>query len=136
MLAGLRGKGRVGQAIGERLRRGERVDGVGHPLYPDGDPRAAALFESLRERYPRSPELAFVLGVADAAAAAMRERPNLDFALAAVARVLKLPPGSGLTLFGIGRTIGWIGHAIEQYATGQLIRPRAKYVGVAPGQGG
>ena len=34
-------------------------------------------------------------------------------------------------LFAIGRTIGWIGHAIEQYATGQLIRPRAKYVGPA-----
>ena len=32
----------------------------------------------------------------------------------------------------IGRTIGWIGHAIEQYATGQIIRPRAKYVGPVP----
>ena len=30
------------------------------------------------------------------------------------------------------RTVGWIGHALEQYATGQLIRPRAKYVGVPP----
>jgi citrate synthase len=35
-------------------------------------------------------------------------------------------------LFAIGRSIGWIGHATEQYATNQLIRPRAKYVGVAP----
>jgi len=63
---------------------------------------------------------------------ALRERPNLDFALASVARVLRLPPDSGLALFAIGRAIGWIGHAIEQYATGQLIRPRAKYVGVPP----
>ena len=55
------------------------------------------------------------------------------FALAALARVLKLPAGAPLTLFAIGRTIGWIGHAIEQYETGQLIRPRAKYVGVVPG---
>jgi len=47
--------------------------------------------------------------------------------------VLKLPAGSPFTLFAIGRTVGWIGHAIEQYATGQLIRPRARYVGVAPG---
>ena len=60
------------------------------------------------------------------------ERPNLDFALAALARVLRLPAASPLALFAIGRTIGWIGHAIEQYATGQLIRPRAKYVGVVP----
>ena len=72
--------------------------------------------------------------VADAAASPLRERPNLDFGLAALARVLRLPAGSPLTLFAIGRTIGWIGHAIEQYATGQLIRPRAKYVGPVPGQ--
>ena len=63
---------------------------------------------------------------------ATREQPNLDFALAPLARVLRLPAGSPLTIFAIGRTIGWIGHAIEQYATGQLIRPRAKYVGVVP----
>lgn len=86
----------------------------------------------LSERYPKSRELAFVLEIADAAAALTRERPNLDFALVAIARVLRLPAGSPLTIFAIGRTIGWIGHALEQYATGQLIRPRAKYVGVVP----
>jgi Citrate synthase, C-terminal domain len=57
---------------------------------------------------------------------------GIDFALAAVARVLRLPSGAPLTLFAMGRTIGWIGHAIEQYANGQLIRPRAKYVGIVP----
>jgi citrate synthase len=48
--------------------------------------------------------------------------------------VLRLPSGAPLMLFAIGRTIGWIGHAIEQYAANQLIRPRAKYTGVQPGQ--
>jgi citrate synthase len=136
MLAAMRRSRSIGTAIGERLRRGERIDGFGHPLYRDGDPRAAALFEQLQERYPKSPELAFVLEVAAAAAAALRDRPNLDFALAAVARVLRLPADSALTIFAIGRTVGWIGHAIEQYATGQLIRPRARYVGIAPNQAG
>jgi citrate synthase len=37
-------------------------------------------------------------------------------------------------LFAIGRSVGWIGHAMEQYATGQLIRPRARYVGVPPAE--
>ena len=119
-------------AIGERMKRGEPIDGFGHPLYHGGDPRATALLELLRERYAASAELRFTLDFADAAGAALRERPNIDFALAALTRVLRLPPGSPLTLFGIGRSIGWIGHAIEQYATGQLIRPRAKYVGVPP----
>jgi citrate synthase len=132
MLESLRGSGRLRRAVGERLRRGERLEGFGHPLYRDGDPRAVALIALLEERYAKSAELAFVLDVAAAAADATGEKPTIDFALAALARVLRLPSGSPLTLFAIGRTIGWIGHAIEQYATGQLIRPRAKYVGVMP----
>jgi citrate synthase len=34
-----------------------------------------------------------------------------------------------MTIFAIGRTIGWIGHAIEQYELGTMIRPRARYTG-------
>lgn len=132
MLQALRRSRQQHKTIADRLRRGELLEGFGHPLYRDGDPRATALLDQLREYYARSSELAYVLDVADTAASLTRERPNLDFALAAVARVLRLPPGSPLMLFAIGRTIGWIGHAIEQYATGQLIRPRAKYVGVVP----
>ena len=86
----------------------------------------------LRERFAASAELAFTLDFAEAAGSALPEAPNIDFALAAVARVLRLPPGAPLILFAIGRTIGWIGHAVEQYAAGQLIRPRAKYVGIVP----
>jgi citrate synthase len=133
MLATMRRARPVKGALAARLRRGEPIDGFGHPLYRGGDPRAKALLDVLRDGYRRSPEYAFVTAVADAAASATGELPNLDFALAAVARVLRLPTGSALTLFAIGRTIGWIGHAIEQYGTGQLIRPRAKYVGPVPG---
>jgi citrate synthase len=132
MMGSMRRTRHVPQAIAARLRRGESLDGFGHPLYPQGDPRATLLLDLLRERHPKSAELRFVLDVASAATAAVRHPPNLDFALAALGRVLSLPPGAPLTIFAIGRTIGWIGHAIEQYATGQLIRPRAKYVGVSP----
>jgi len=130
LLQALRRTRNLRAALGERLRRGETIDGFGHPLYRDGDPRAAALLELLGDVYPRSPELAFVFDATAAAAALIREQPTIDFALAALARVLCLPPGSPLVMFALGRTIGWIGHAIEQYATGQVLRPRAKYVGV------
>jgi citrate synthase len=132
MLDSLRTTRDLSAALAARLRRGERIDGFGHPLYSHGDPRAALLLDLLRERYPKSTELAFIRRVADAAAHAIREKPNLDFSLAAITRVLQLPSGSPLMLFAIGRAVGWIGHAIEQYATDQLIRPRARYVGVAP----
>jgi citrate synthase len=132
MLTSLRHARRVDAAIAERLRRGEHLDGFGHPLYRHGDPRASALLDLLKEYWGKSAELAFVVAVARAASAATGEQPNLDFALAALSRVLRLPPEAPLMLFAIGRSIGWIGHAIEQYETNQLIRPRAKYVGVAP----
>jgi citrate synthase len=58
--------------------------------------------------------------------------PNVDFALVALARAAGLPDGAPLSLFALGRTAGWIGHAIEQYASGALIRPRARYTGEPP----
>ena len=132
MLASLRRERSLRSALTDRLRSGQRVDGLGHPLYRRGDPRAIALLEMLDERFPKSAELRFVRDLARISESLTGERPNLDFALGSVSRVLGLPPMSGLTLFAIGRTIGWIGHAIEQYAVNQIIRPRARYVGVAP----
>jgi citrate synthase len=132
MLQSIRRAKDVKTAIAARLRRGEHIDGFGHPLYPGGDPRATMLLGLLRRHYAKSAELRFILDFATAAAAVIREKPNVDFALAALGRVLRLPSGAPLALFAIGRAIGWIGHAIEQYATGQLIRPRAKYIGVVP----
>lgn len=132
MLESLRRNRNLPDALNSRLSRGEPLYGFGHPLYRTGDPRATALLRLLRDRYPQSRELRFVETVAIAATRTLREHPTIDFALAAASRVLRLPPGSALTLFALGRTIGWIGHAIEQYATDQLIRPRARYVGVAP----
>lgn len=116
------------KALSDRLRRGDRVDGFGHELYPDGDPRAALLMSML----PKSKALVLARKIAGAAESVIGERPNLDFALVAVARALDLPRGAALALFAIGRTIGWIAHANEQYQQGSMIRPRAKYIGRKP----
>jgi citrate synthase len=115
-------------ALAERLRRGEAIEGFGHPLYPGGDPRAALLLAML----PKGKTATFARELAVAAQAVLGEAPTIDFALVALARALGLPNGSALTLFAIGRTIGWIGHAIEQYEANAIIRPRAKYVGATP----
>src|SRR5439155_25905687 len=40
---------RVKPAVHERLRRGEEIPGFGHPLYPNGDPRAEVLLELARD---------------------------------------------------------------------------------------
>jgi citrate synthase len=127
-----RKRGSVRDALAERLRRGETLDGFGHPLYPQGDPRATTIFDLMRDHFRKSPELAFAAEVAQAGIELLGERPTVDFALVALARVLRLPPAAPLTLFAIGRTIGWIGHAIEQYGRNEIIRPRARYTGEMP----
>lgn len=119
---------RVGDAarvVGERLARGEMLPGCGHPLYPGGDPRGRALLA----RLPPDPVREAILDALDRAGAAP---PNLDFGLVALARALDLAPGAALSLFAIGRTAGWIAHALEQLGEGKLIRPRARYSGVPP----
>src|SRR5437867_11519014 len=118
--------------IAERLRRGEGLPGFGHRLYPERDPRAVALLMLLGEAYPSAPGLALSHAVIHAAATVTSGAPSIDFALAVLEQTLQLPAGAGLTLFAIGRTVGWIGHVLEQYQGRRLIRPRARYTGVPP----
>jgi citrate synthase len=123
---------RVRLVIAERLRRGERLPGFGHRLYPDHDPRAVALLSMLAEAYPTSPALALAQAIIREATAVTSGAPSIDFVLAVLEHTLQLPYGAGLTLLAVGRTAGWIGHALEQYQGQRLIRPRARYIGVPP----
>jgi citrate synthase len=115
-------------AIAARLKRGESVPGFGHSLYPDGDPRGAELLRITARACSGRP-VALSHAVAKEALNLVDERPTLDFGLVTLARALGLPPGAAIALFAIGRTVGWVGHAIEQYEGNSLIRPRARYVG-------
>ena len=120
------------EVIAARLRRGDSLPGFGHPLYPQGDPRARLLLELVEDCCPRSAAWELASAVTGAAEGLLGLRATIDFALVTAARALDLPPGSPLALFALGRTVGWIGHALEQYAAGTLIRPRARYVGDWP----
>jgi citrate synthase len=115
-----------------RLARDERLPGFGQFLYPAGDPRAVAILAGLARAVPK----AAYAPIGAAAAAGLRltgVHPNVDFGLAAAATGLGLPRSAALGMFIIGRTVGWIAHAIEQYESATLIRPRARYTGSRPG---
>jgi citrate synthase len=113
----------------ERLRRGDDLPGFGHPLYPAGDPRAATLIAALETAFTGHPDLPAMRAIDTAARDRAGRPPTIDAALALLARLGGLPPGGALAVFAVGRCVGWIGHALEQQATGRLIRPRARYVG-------
>ncbi len=92
--------------------------GFGHPLYPDGDPRAAELLSQCGLS-------AYWTRCIDTIHEQTGLRPGLDFSLATLERQLALPKGAGLAVFAIGRIAGWSAHVFEQRETGKLIRPRA-----------
>jgi len=117
--------GDAARLVKERLRRGDILPGFGHPLYRNGDPRALALLPLLPPDPTRD-------ALRDAMDTIRGKQPNVDFALVSLRRALRLKAGSALALFAIGRTAGWIAHALEQQAEEKLIRPRARYVGPAP----
>jgi len=124
------------RAVADRLRRGEAIPGFGHPLYPEGDPRARLLLELIDKRAARSRELEVARNLAAAVLELMGHEPNVDFAVVTLCRVLGLPAGAPLTLLALGRTAGWIAHALEQYDEGRTIRPRARYAGAPPERSG
>ena len=115
------------------LTRGDSLPGMDQPLYPDGDPRALAIVEAITAALPEAG--AHIAATAVAAMQLTGQYPNVDFALGAATTALDLPAGAALGLFVVGRTVGWIAHAIEQYESGVLIRPRARYIGKRAGSG-
>jgi citrate synthase len=118
--------------IRERVALGERFAGFGHGVYKRGDPRAISLLNALtRAGAARK----FTREVPERIAEATGEFVNIDYALAVLAHSLRLSSGSELTLFAMARAVGWVAHASEQLQHGKLIRPRARYVGPAPGRG-
>ena len=123
---------RSAQVLAELLRRGGVIPGFGLRVYPNGDPRARLLLTLIEVAFPDHPDLRLAHAVAAAAQDLTGEEPTVDFALATLSRVLALPDGASLALFALGRAVGWLGHAIEQYAAAQLIRPRARYTGRMP----
>src|SRR5882762_3061497 len=122
----------VEPVIRERGALGERFAGFGHGVYKREDPRAMSLLDALtRAGAPRK----FTREVPERIAEATGELVNIDYALAVLVHSLRLPAGSELALFAMARMVGWIAHASEQLQHGRLIRPRARYVGPAPGRG-
>jgi len=111
----------------EHLRAGVAVPGFGHPLYPDGDPRAAPLLARARAGSGRT--LANLLRLVDLVERRTGLRANVDLALVGACLAEGAPPGTATGLFALGRSAGWIAHALEQRQSAALLRPRARYVG-------
>jgi citrate synthase len=114
--------------VRERLSRGERIPGFGHPLYPNGDPRAPAMLALASEGGRSTPRLARLSALVAAMRRAGHAPPNFDIGLVAVCSALGLPEGAPASIFAVGRCAGWVAHILEQRQQGYLLRPRTRFV--------
>ncbi|MFF4818970.1 citrate synthase [Kitasatospora sp. NPDC001309] len=134
MLAEVLADGAV-PVVSDYLRTGRPIPGLGHRLYPDGDPRAVALLDAVRRLDGGAEVVAAVAAVEAAAGPAGRpaQRANIDLALAAMALTTGLPAEAGEVIFAVARTPGWLAHAVEEYREEPLrMRARATYTGPRP----
>jgi len=129
LLASASGPADAPRVVGELLRRGERIPGLGHFVYQTGDPRAMLLLDLIRAAAPDSGRLAVAEAVLAEAARRALPAPNIELALAVLASVAGMVPGAGEAVFAVARTAGWLAHALEEYARATPIRPRGVYIG-------
>jgi citrate synthase len=128
LLAQIRSPAAAEDVIHAHLSRGDPLWGFGHPLYENGDPRAAALVGLVLDSAPARQRKTVEALLAFAAANSLPP-PNVDLALGALAHCWSLIRGSGQAIFAISRTAGWIAHAIEEYERKANYRIRAAYTG-------
>ena len=119
----------VRRRLEARLSRGDSLPGFGQPLYPDGDPRFVALVRMAEEVAPSSSVVVGVRRVAEIGHELGGRFATIDLALAMVSAMCGRGVGGAWTLFALGRSVGWVAHALEEAERGKLIRPRARYVG-------
>ena len=121
-----------------KLRAGERLMGFGHRVFAGNDPRAEAMRQSMVRMGPMAGRLVFATRVEQAVAAAIERvkpgrklPPNVEIMAALLLDSVGLDREAFTPVFAVGRSAGWIAHALEQRKTGRMIRPTSAYVGPA-----
>ncbi len=119
-----------------KLRAGERLMGFGHRVFHGNDPRAEAMRRSLRQMGPMAGRLSLAMKLEAAVAEAVeRVKPgrklpaNVEIMAALLLDAVGIPRHGFTPVFAIGRSVGWIAHALEQQKTGRMIRPTSAYIG-------
>jgi citrate synthase len=100
--------------------------GFSHPLYAEGDPRAAEILQlalGLREHERVCSEALTILRDVDG----QQCEVGLESALILLCRALGLEGAVASGVLAVSRSAGWVAQVIEQYEQDFMIRPRGKF---------
>jgi citrate synthase len=121
------------------VKQGQRrLQGFGHRVYKNYDPRAKIIrrtAEDVFEVTGQNQLLGIALelervALADDYFISRRLYPNVDFYSGLIYQAMGFPVEMFTVLFAIPRTVGWLAHWLEQLEEGaRLTRPRQLYVG-------
>ena len=120
------------QFVKDALAAKEKVMGIGHRVYKDGDPRAAILrkfSEKLTAKIGQPDLYKMSILIDDTMQKEKGLMPNVDFYSATVYYALGIPTDLFTPIFAASRVAGWIAHAMEQYEKNRIYRPRGKWQG-------
>jgi len=123
----------------ERVKKGEvRLQGFGHRVYRNYDPRAKIIKQAADEVFAitgRNPKLDIALKLEEVALSddyfiERKLYPNVDFYSGLIYQSMGFPIEMFTVLFAIPRTAGWLAHWVELLEQDQrIVRPRQLYVG-------
>lgn len=128
-------RGTAAPVVADYLRAGRRIPGLGHRVYPAADPRATLLLGMLEQVPGTRPVLEMAHEIVTTVGRVRPLHANVDLALAVLGVAAAMPADAGEVIFAVGRTAGWIAHALEEYSERPLrMRPSGRYTGPMPPQ--
>jgi citrate synthase len=120
------------QFVKDALSAKEKVMGIGHRVYKNGDPRARIL-RSISDKLTKAAGIHHMYEMSTLIDDTMNKEkglmPNVDFYSATVYFAMGIPTDLFTPIFAASRISGWCAHAFEQYANNRIYRPRGKWAG-------
>ncbi|MCP4437227.1 MAG: citrate synthase [Actinomycetia bacterium] len=123
----------------EEVKRGEKLlQGFGHRVYKNYDPRATIIKRTADEVFEvtgKNPLLDIALALEEVALSddyfiSRKLYPNVDFYSGLIYQAMGFPMDMFTVLFAIPRTAGWLSHYIELLdQNSRIYRPRQVYTG-------
>ena len=128
---------RIDAWIRDRVARGERIMGFGHPIYRTEDPRSRMLREIAQSFGGELVDFAVqverrVVELLAELKPGRELHTNVEFYAGVVMELCGLPRSMFTPTFASSRVIGWCANVLEQSRDSKIIRPSARYVGPVP----